>query len=139
MDIKQAIDGYHNDGYVYCIKTGNHINGKQIVKIGKTVMKESEEITLSNLLNRYSTYYPNCIIYKSVRVSNHHDAEKYIFEILRDIHYKKEHFYFDENKIEQAFNFIKTSYPDINTTVINSDIDTVSYLNKQIRHQMKNN
>jgi hypothetical protein len=133
MDIKQAIDGYHNDGYVYCIKTGNHINGKQIVKIGKTVMKESEYVTLSTLLNRYSTYHPNCIIYKSVRVSNCHKAEVDIFNILKDIHYKKEHFYFDENKIEQAFDLIKTSYPDINTVVSNSDIVTVSNLNKQIR------
>lgn len=139
MNIEKAIDGYQNDGYVYCIKTDNQINGNQIVKIGKIGMRESEESTLSTLLNRYSTYHPNCIIYKTVRVSNCHKAEKYIFEILSDIHYKKEHFYFDENKIEQAFDLIKTSYPDINTTVINSDIDTVSNLNKQIRHQMKNN
>ena len=104
MNIKQAIDGYQNDGYVYCIKTNSLIEGKQIVKIGKTVMKESEDITLNSLLNRYSTYHPNCIIYKSVRVSNHHDAEKYIFELLKDIHYKKEHFYlgsFKDNSIQK--------------------------------------
>jgi S-adenosylmethionine synthetase len=138
MDIEKAIDGYQNDGYVYCIKTNSFIEDNQIVKIGKIGMKESEESTLSTLLNRYSTYHPNCVIYKSVRVSNHHDAEKYIFELLKDIHYKKEHFYFDEHKIEQAFDLIKTSYPDINTVVLNSDINTVSNLNKQIRHQMKN-
>lgn len=137
MDIEKAINGYQNDGYVYCIKTGNQINGNQIVKIGKIGMKESEEITLSNLLNRYSTYHPNCIIYKFVRVSNHHDAEKYIFKLLKSIHYKKEHFYFDERLINNAFNFIKTCYPDINTLVSNSDINTVSNLNKSIRHQMK--
>ena len=138
MDIEKAIDGYQNDGYVYCIKTDNQINGNQIVKIGKTSMKETEDITLSTLLNRYSTYHPNCIIYKSIRVSNCHKAEVDIFNILKDIHYKKEHFYFDENKIQQAFDLIKTSYPDINTIVSNSDIVMVSNLNKQIRHQMKN-
>lgn len=139
MNIEKAIDGYHNDGYVYCIKTDSLIEGNQIVKIGKIGMRESEENTLSTLLSRYSTYHPNCIIYKSIRVSNCHKAEKYIFEILKDIHYKKEHFYFDEKLINIAFGKIKIEYPDINTTVINSDINTVSHLNKYIRQHIKNN
>ena len=133
----KVIDGYLNDGCIYCIKTGNFIESNQIVKIGKTIIKENEDITLDSLLNRYSTYYPNCIIYKFVRVSNRHTAEKYIFEILKDIHYKKEHFYFNERLINDAFDKIKIEYPDINTMVINCDINTVSHLNKELRHQMK--
>jgi len=137
-DIEKIIDGYNNDGYIYCINTGSFIEGNEIIKIGKIGMKESEESTLSTLLNRYSTYYPNCIIYKSVRVSNCHKSEKYIFEILKSIHYKKEHFYFDKDKIDIAFNEIKMMYPDINTIVMNSDINTISKLNKYIRQYMKN-
>jgi hypothetical protein len=133
--IEQAIDGYYNDGYIYCIKTNSFIDGNEIVKIGKISMKDSEEITLSTLLSRYSTYHPNCIIYKSVRVSNCHRAEVNIFELLKGIHYKKEHFYFDEKKIKYAFELIKIWYPDINTQVSKFDIDQVSNLNKRIRQK----
>ena len=138
MDIEKAIDGYNNDGYIYCI-TGTFIENNNTIyktcKIGKTEMKTTSDKTLSALLDRYSTYIPDSKIYKFIRVSNCHKAEVNIFEILKDVHYKKEHFYFDQNKIDYAFNRIKTDYPDINTIVINSDIITVSNLNKQIRHQ----
>ena len=136
MNIEKIIDGYQNDGYVYCINMNSFIEGNQIVKIGKTIMKDTEEITLNTLLSRYSTYHPNCIIYKFVRVTNCHKAEVEIFKILKGIHYKKEHFYFDEDKINIAFNFIKMQYPDINTIVSKLDINTVSNLNKHIRQRI---
>lgn len=150
MELSKIIDAYENDGYIYCIITGSFIEGtlntervsgqgKQIVKIGKISLKKSEENTLSDLLNRYSTYFPDCKIYKFIRVSNRHKAETKIFEMLSELSYKKEHFYFDENKIDNAFNEIKMLFPDINTIVINSEIDQISRINKNLRHYFKNN
>ena len=58
--------------------------------------------------------------------------------MIKSIHYKKEHFYFNQDKINVAFNKIKTDYPDINTIVSNSNINIVSKLNTCIRQQIKN-
>lgn len=58
------IDAY----FVYCIIIS------ETCKIGKIKMKATTEKTLNSLLHRYSTYNPDCKIYKFVRVSNCHKA-----------------------------------------------------------------
>ena len=123
--IKSSIE---NDGFIYCI-----INDTKTCKIGKTEMKESYDITLQKLLNRYSTYYPDCKIFKFIRVSNCHEAELYLFEILKKLHYKKEHYYFDEPLINDAFNEIELKYPDINIIIKKLDIKTLNQLNRNLR------
>ena len=64
--IENIIDGYINDGYIYCI-TGTFIEIDNVIfntcKIGKTEMKNREDKTLQCLLDRYSTYIPDCKIY----------------------------------------------------------------------------
>lgn len=124
-------DAIHFDGFIYCII--NNTDNTNTCKIGKTEMKDSLEITLQKLLNRYSTYYPDCKIYKFIRVSNCHNAEIDIFKILNSIHYKKEHFYWDESLINDAFNEIQLKYPDINSLLIHCDIKTLNQLNRNLR------
>lgn len=135
INIKNAIE---NDGYIYCI-IGCFIEKDNTIirtcKIGKTEMKQSESCTLQSLLNRYSTYIPDCKIYKFIRVSDCHKAENDIFNMLTNIHYKKEHYYFEPNIIDNTFNEIKIRYPDVNTLIINSDINTISNFNKQLREK----
>ena len=136
ITIKNAIE---NDGYIYCIIGCFIEKDNKIIrtcKIGKTEMKQSESSTLQSLLNRYSTYIPDCKIYKYIRVSDCHKAENEIFEMLKKLNYKKEHFYWDEQLINNAFNDIKICYPDINTLIINSDINMISNLNKQLREKV---
>ena len=102
-------------------------------------MKDSDELTLNKLLNWYSTYFPDCKIYKFLRVSNYHQAEIEIFNILNSIHYKKEHFYWDEQLITYAFNEIELKYPDINSIIINTEINQLSEINKKLRQYIINN
>lgn len=137
MNIENIIENaIQNDGYIYCIIGGFIEKNNTIIrtcKIGKIGMKQNESCTLQSLLNRYSTYIPDCKIYKFIRVSDCNKAENDIFNMLTNIHYKKEHFYFEQNIIDNAFNDIKIRYPDINTLIINSDINTISNLNKELR------
>lgn len=128
--MEQLKDAINFDGFIYCI---NNTDNTNTCKIGKTEMKDSSEITLQKLLNRYSTYYPDCKIYKFIRVSNCHEAELYLFEMLKSIHYKKEHFYFDEPLINSAFNEIQIRYKDINTIIKKLDIKTLNQLNRNLR------
>jgi hypothetical protein len=53
--------------------------------------------------------------------------------MLKKLHYKKEHFYWDENIINSAFNEIELKYPDINTIIKKLDIKTLNKLNINLR------
>ena len=126
--LKCAIE---NDGFIYCIIDNSN---SVTCKIGKIGMKISEEYTLNMLLTRYSTYFPDCKIYKFIRVSDVHNAEIEIFKMLNSIHYKNEHYYFKDQIIINSFNEIKIKYTDINTLIKNSDIITLNKLNKEFRY-----
>ena len=134
MDQK-LIDSFNNDGYIYCI----HTTGKKTVKIGKTGVNknnnkdDNEDMVETRLLSRYSTSDPDCKIIFLKRVGNHHAAEIKIFELLSDLHYKLEHFNFDEVRIKNAFNTIATMYPHINSLVCKMNIDTITNINKSRR------
>ena len=138
--LKEFINYYKNDGYIYCIgggliKLDNGNETRKIVKIGKTCMKiqETEETMLNRLLSRYSTSMPDCYIIHYTRVGNCHLAEKKIFKLLNDIHYKKEHFLYNKKKIEIGFNHIKKQFPDINTIIKNTSVNEVSKINEKLR------
>lgn len=132
MDI--LVNSYLNDGYIYCI----HVKGSETVKIGKTTMnsKYNEEEVLSKLLNRYSTYYPDCYILNYIRVGNYHKAEVTIFNLLDHLHSNKEHFQFNETEITNAFNIIKELYPDVNSLVKNTNINLLAKTNIILRKQV---
>lgn len=59
--------------------------------------------------------------------------------MLNSIHYKKEHFYWDEQLITYAFNEIELKYPDINSIIINTEINQLSEINKKLRQYIINN
>lgn len=139
---EQLKDAINFDGFIYCIiddkeeinvSTEEKHNTKTC-KIGKTKMKDSSESTLQELLRRYSTYWPDCKIYKYIRVSNRHEAEKNIFKMLKKLHYKKEIFYWNEKVINDAFNEIELKYPNnINEIIKKLDSKTLNQLNRNLR------
>jgi hypothetical protein len=114
MSLGTLID---NDGFIYCIKTNLKYNDKNIVKIGKTKFgnKKSKNEVENHIMQRYGTYYPDCSILYLQRVGNHHKAEKMIFKLLKNIHLKKELFYYYENSIKIAFKNIINKYPNIDS------------------------
>lgn len=128
--MNKIINSYKNDGYIYCI----HTKGKNTVKIGKTSLEnKSNEETLTKLLNRYSTYEPNCYIMRSIRVGDCHKAEDKIFELLSNKHYAKEHYYYDEKCINEAFEKISKLYPNVITLIKDVDAVTLTKINKQLK------
>lgn len=137
----RLIDSYYNEGYVYCLLTRlrDPTSKKQLVKIGKTKMKtEDDEIKVKRkLLSRYNTYYPDYDVLYFIRTSNCHRAEKYIFKNLKCIHYKKEMYLYDKTKINSIFTTINKSFPNIQTQLLQLDIDQITTTNVIIRNLEK--
>ncbi len=104
-------NAYLNDGFLYCVTTMDN----RLRKLGKTQMLQSQDKdkVLSSILNRYSTYYPNCSVVHVIRVGNYHEAEKMLFEVLQDIHYEREFFWGDPHKIREAFAYVSYRFPHV--------------------------
>ena len=133
--LDNLVDSYYNDGYVYCLKIPSNIFGVELVKIGKIEMKrdDTEQNVIDKLLRRYNTYYVEYDVLEFMRVGNCHLAEKYIFEILKEMHYKKEMYVYDNMKITNAFKAALERYPNIRDRLASVDINTMSKLNGVIR------
>lgn len=128
---QQIIDSYRNDGFIYCISYGDGSN----IKIGKMQNNicDTLEDSETKLLTRYSTYYPDCKIIKCVRVGNYHNAEREIFNLLREIHYKKEHYFNNKNLINDAFTIIMNKYPDVNQLLLKCNPIEMTRINDYLR------
>jgi len=138
MDI---INSYYNDGYIYCLKTPLYSSNENLVKIGKISMKkkETEQQIVDKLIRRYSTYYSdNFEIIYFKRVGNCHEAEKEIFNVLKNIHYKKEMYLYKQKQISSAFDTISAEYPCLQTLLNKVDVYTLSSINKTLR-QLESN
>lgn len=139
MDIYNYLKtNYKEDGFIYCIKTGIEINKREIVKCGRIEMKiEEDEIEIVNkLLRRYNTYYADCEILYWKRVGNNKEAEKRLFEKIKELHYEKEKFWLDE-RIKEAFEEVETEYPSIEDTISKIPIEKQTKLNVEIRLKEK--
>ena len=139
MSEEQLIESYYNDGYVYCLSTGLNHDDVPLVKIGKIEMKrnDTEQQVLNKLLRRYNTYYPDYDVIQFVRVGNCHKAELYVFELLKEYHYKREIYYYNEI-ISDMFEKICDEYPSIQEQLVCIDTNVVSVVNSKIR-ELENN
>lgn len=138
MSQLSLLDSVKNDGYIYCILTGmKNKMGDNLVKIGKIEMKrnETEHQVINKLLRRYNTYYPDYEIVQFIRTGNHHEAEIYIFDLLKHLHYKREHYIYNAKDIEDAFNNGNEKFPNIQELLEKSSVEDISLLNKNIREQ----
>ena len=128
IDINKLVDCYMNDGFVYCIKTNMTSLDKQLVKIGKIGMKmqETEDQVYEKLLRRYNTYYTDYDVLHFKRTGNCHEAEKYIFQLLQNYNHVKEHYYYNEKIINDAFENMSNKYQCIDTLLKKIDISDMS-------------
>ena len=133
--LKNVLDGYFNDGYIYCLLIS--FQNTPLVKIGKVGMKlkESEQQVINKLRRRYNTYYPEYEICYFMRASNYHKAEVYIFDLLKELHYKREIYYHDPVKIKQAFEKTSLHYPNIQSLILDSTPHFLTKLNHELREQ----
>lgn len=143
MSQSQLIESYYNDGYVYCLLTRiTDPNSKtQLVKIGKTTMKtcDSEHQVINKLMRRYNTYYPEYDVLYFKRTGNCHKAEKQIFRNLKKLHYKREMYLYDPDKIKKAFDNACVRFPNIQDQLTKLNINQISNTNIAIRNLEVNN
>ena len=135
---KYIKDNYKEDGFIYCIKTGLKLNGKEIVKCGRVEMKreESEMDVIEKLIRRYNTYYTDCEVLYWKRVGNNREAERDLFKKIKEFHYEKEKFIYDK-KIEIAFEQLEEEYPSIENIIGTISIEEQTELNRVIRLKEK--
>ena len=123
-----------------CLLTGLNHSDVPLVKIGKIEMKrnDTEQQVLNKLLRRYNTYYPDYDVIQFVRVGNCHKAELYVFELMKEHHYKREIYYYNKDMISNVFEKMCNEYPSIQDQLLYTDTSIVSLLNSTIR-QLENN
>lgn len=133
---KRITSNINKDGYLYCIRV--QLEGKNVVKIGKTHMKmnESDDSVITRLSRRYHTYYPTFEMTHFVRVIDVHTAERHLFDMLSDIKLENsnEHFYDIQERIDNAFTEIKSLYPSLEALITRLDPTTLTSLNQHIRY-----
>jgi hypothetical protein len=139
------LESYKNDGFIYCITSNTIVNGKPVVKIGKTQginkqFSRSRTIensfyndSLNHLIQRYSTYYVNLEVLYFIRVGNHHEAEKMLFDILKKYHIEREFFYFNKFAINIAFKSVEKKFKNIEDLIKKANYKQLTYLNYYIR------
>jgi hypothetical protein len=127
------------DGYLYCIKT--HFYGQDVVKIGKTTMKlsDEEDDVIIKLQRRYNTYYPDYDMLYFVRVIDVHNAEKQLLKKMDDMRVadRLEIFVYDAQRIESAFDKIQVSFPSLDVLVRGLSPYWLNVLNSEIRRLQK--
>jgi hypothetical protein len=76
-------------GWIYCI-TNPLYKMDDTYKLGYTANKESFDLVKKSLIQRYSTYYPNVECIELFEVKRPLQAEKEIFNLLKDYKYSNE-------------------------------------------------
>lgn len=134
------INSYLNDGFIYCILTNLKNREIPLVKIGKIEIKrqDTEEQVYNKLLRRYNTYYPEYSVIHFKRTGNCHLAEVLVFKELKELHYTKEMYLFNESEIQEAFIKASDRYPCVdellktcyNINVLNNTNELMRKLSK---------
>jgi len=97
-------------GWIYCI-TNPLYKINDTYKLGYTSNKQTFELVKKCLIQRYSTYYPNVECIDLFQVKQPIQAEKKLFELLKDYKYSNEIIKADyENVIKPHLDCIKTLY-----------------------------
>ncbi len=76
-------------GWIYCI-TNPLYKIDDTYKLGYTANKQTFELVKKCLIQRYSTYYPNVECIELFEVNHPIQAEKKLFELLKDYKYSNE-------------------------------------------------
>jgi hypothetical protein len=108
-------------GWIYCI-TNSLYKMDDIYKLGYTANKKSPELVKQHLVQRYGTYFPDVECIDLFEVKQPVQAEKQLFELLKDYKYNNEMYKADyENTIKPQLEFIKTQYYCNNERIITDE------------------
>lgn len=105
-------------GWIYCI-TNSLYKMDDMYKLGYTANKQTPELVKQHLLQRYGTYFPDVECINLFEVKQPIQAEKHLFELLKDYKHNNEIYKADyEITIKPQLEFIKTQYCCNNERII---------------------
>ena len=97
-------------GWIYCI-TNSLYKMDDVYKLGYTANKKTQELVKQHLIQRYGTYFPDVECIDLFEVKQPVQAEKQLFELLKDYKHNNEIYKADyEITIKPQLEFIKTQY-----------------------------
>ncbi len=105
-------------GLIYVFDLSQNDNGKKVVKVGRTALKQNETISevQNRLTRRFSTTHLDPFMIDGVIVTDNIKAEKYIFKLMNSLHVTRENYYFDKLKITKALDKVYEVYGIENTS-----------------------
>jgi hypothetical protein len=116
-------------GWIYCI-TNSLYKLDDTYKLGYTSNKQTPELVKQHLIQRYGTYFPNVECLDLFEVKQPVQAEKQLFELLRDYKYSNELVKADyEMIIKPQLEHIKKIYFPNNERII-TEQEKQKYKNK---------
>lgn len=119
-------------GYIYCI-TNSQYEIDDIYKLGYTSNKINKDEVERKLLQRYGTYFINPLIKELFIVNKPIQAEKELFELLKDYNIQNEMFKADYDiEIKPILIHIKNKYNIDNNTIVLPDTQ-INKLNKKLK------
>jgi len=126
-------------GYIYCI-TNSQYKFDDTYKLGYTAINLPLEDVKKKLLQRYETYFVNAECIMIFLVKQPINAEKRLFELLKDYNIQKEMFKADyETIIKPALEKIKTEFNiDIKVDNKSKYIGKINKITKKIAYYSKN-
>ena len=105
-------------GWIYCI-TNSLYKMDDMYKLGYTANKKTPELVKQHLIQRYGTYFPDVECIDLFEVNQPAQAEKQLFELLKDYKHNNEIYKADyEITIKPQLNTIKTLYCCNNERII---------------------
>lgn len=97
-------------GWIYCI-TNSLYKMDDMYKLGYTANKKTPELVKQHLIQRYGTYFPDVECIDLFEVKQPIQAEKQLFELLKDYKHNNEFYKADyEITIKPQLEFIKNQY-----------------------------
>lgn len=105
-------------GWIYCI-TNSLYKMDDMYKLGYTANKKTPELVKQHLIQRYGTYFPDVECIDLFEVKQPIQAEKKLFELLKDYKHNNEIYKADyEITIKPQLEFIKNQYCCNNERII---------------------
>ena len=105
-------------GWIYCI-TNSLYKMDDMYKLGYTANKQTPELVKQHLIQRYGTYFPDVECIDLFEVKQPVQAEKQLFELLKDYKHNNEIYKADyEITIKPQLEFIKKQYCCNNERII---------------------
>ena len=120
-------------GWIYCI-TNSLYKMDDVYKLGYTANKKTQELVKQHLIQRYGTYFPDVECIELCKVNKPIQAEKQLFELLKDYKYSNEIYKADYiTEIKPKLETIREQFCYNNDLQIITEQEKIKYKNKLLK------